>query len=184
MKWATVLVVMIGAAAAVTIYWAVGTLQRPGSPVSAAEQLEPPLAPQPKPAQQFSGPSPSVVEPLPEELEAAVAAAMTAPPDVQVTPKAPMPYPRMDQIPIGTDKDEILKAYRAPTVRSITNVHGDLLETYVYSSESTQDTWLVLRNGAVAAKFSTPHIPRQRGGRHRSGIRPHAGTPSNPRSDR
>lgn len=37
MKWATVLVVMIGAAAAVTIYWAVGTLQRPGSPVSAAE---------------------------------------------------------------------------------------------------------------------------------------------------
>ncbi len=162
MKWATALVIMIGAAAAVTIYWAVGTLQRPGSPVSAAEQIEPPLAPPPRLVQRPPAVVPSVGEPLPEELEAAVAATMTLPLEVQVPPAAaPLPFPRLDQIPIGTDKEDILKTYREPTVRSITSVHGDLLETYVYSSGSNQDTWLVLRNGTVAAKFSTPHIPRQ-----------------------
>ena len=160
MKWATILVVIIGAAAAVTIYWAVGTLQRPASPVSAAEQPEPALPAQPSPLRHV-GPLPSIEQPLPEELEAAVAAAMAAPPEVHANPRAPLPFPRLDQIPVGTEKEEILKTYREPTVRALTNVHGDMLETYVYSSGSNRDTWIVLRNGSVAAKFSTPHIPRQ-----------------------
>ena len=165
MKWPTILVVMIGAAAAVTIYWAVGTLQQPASPVSAAEQPEPALSTYPSQLQQYVGPLPLVAQPPPEEAEAAVAAAMAAPPEVHASPRAPLPFPRLDQIPVGTEKEEILKAYREPTVRSITSVHGDLLETYVYSpgpsSGPSNDTWIVLRNGSVAAKFSTPHIPRR-----------------------
>jgi len=172
MKWATVLLFLVMAAATGVVYWVMTTLRQPGSPV-AAEQTETLPPPEAKPVPRSVPPPPSVAIPVPEVDQAAVTAAVTAPPQVTITPPPPLPFPRVDQIKIGSNREDILNKYQEPSIRSITNIHGDLLETYVYKTEASPDTWVVLRNGEVAATFTSSPIPKQRKGQTAPGLPRH-----------
>lgn len=78
-----------------------------------------------------------------------------APPIVAAAPPAPdLPTPSVDDVSIGSSRRDLLSQFRPPAVRTSAVVGGQLLETYIYSPEkSSRDTWVLVREGRVTAKF-------------------------------
>ncbi len=166
MKYATTLVVVIVLAAAATIYWAIGAYRLSMWPGFRTEAPQPQAAapPEAKPepvkkpvvrkaVQAESKPAPA---PVPE----VVAAVPAPPPPSPVEAKPELPFPKPADVTVGAERTQLLESFHEPTIRSVSNEDGDLVETYVYAAPGTpKDTWVVLVNGEVAAKYATDHTP-------------------------
>jgi len=119
----------------------------------------------PPPAAATAEPAP---EPKPERkpVKKVVAkAAESAPPPVAETapavkPPAPpeLPMPTLNDVPLGSSGRDLLADFHAPALQGTSIVGGQLHETYVYSpGERGRDTWVLLKDGRVTAKFAFAH---------------------------
>lgn len=98
-------------------------------------------------------PSPQAEEKPPSSAPATAVGA-------EAKPSVPqLPFPGVEDVRVGSTASDLLTGFHAPSLRTTSEEHGQLRETYVYSPEkSSQETWVVLRDGRVEAKYTTPQV--------------------------
>ena len=129
-------------------------------------------APSPTPPPASVAPKPSVKsakivknEKPPAIAEARAEEKPPSPPPaaaVEAAAKPPvpeLPFPGVEDVRVGSTAGDLLNGFHAPSLRTTSEEHGQLRETYVYSpGKSTQETWVLLRDGRVEAKYTTPQV--------------------------
>lgn len=112
---------------------------------------------EPEPAPKKAAPRPAV--------KAAKAAEPDAPAPAAEKKPAPSPeplvVPKVDQIPAGTKRADLLSRFPNPSVQTSTLHDGDLTEIFVYQNKTTPTaTFIQLRAGVVVAAYTG--IPARR----------------------
>jgi hypothetical protein len=138
---------------AIFAWWTTSSPHYYSAPVE-SRFLEPEPAP-PPPAVAKTTHRP--LQPLPEPV--------TAPPSVEVPPKAvvpaapveqdPLPFPSVEQIAAGVHRDVITGKYGNPALSAMTSTRGHVIETFIYARDRGRSSTIIrLEDGKVAAAFS------------------------------
>jgi hypothetical protein len=110
------------------------------------------IEPSETPAQAANIPRPKRVRKAPKKnsLQEAVPAPELPPPPVQPPVPAPTPFPTSDDIPIGTDRTTLLRAFGSPNLKTWALHQGQPIEIWEYSSsDRTRATQVRLRENKV-----------------------------------
>jgi hypothetical protein len=109
-------------------------------------------------------PAPTKAEPRPA-VKAATASKPEAPSPAAGKKSSPAPeplvVPKVDQVPSGTMRADLLARFPSPSVQTSTLHDGDLTEIFVYQNSTTPTaTFIQLRAGVVVAAYTG--IPARR----------------------